>query len=66
MVVVKPIETPHKFGDRVYLGFENFTLCPIQTKLIDLHLLSRDEIEWLNDYHQTGESQYVNNVLIMF
>lgn len=34
-----------------FLEFETFTLYPIEKKSIDLHLLSNDEIQWLNDYH---------------
>ncbi|EGG03006.1 uncharacterized protein MELLADRAFT_75390 [Melampsora larici-populina 98AG31] len=52
VVVVKVVDTPHQFGGK-YFGFENFTLCPIQTKLVDLKLLDRHEVKWLNDYHHT-------------
>jgi Xaa-Pro aminopeptidase len=33
------------------LGFETLTLAPLHTPLIDLALLSDDEIEWINAYH---------------
>jgi Xaa-Pro aminopeptidase len=36
-----------------YLGFETLTLCPIDTRCLDLALLRADEIAWLNDYHAT-------------
>lgn len=39
------------FGD--YLKFETITLCPICKKGILKELLTEDEIEWLNEYHQT-------------
>jgi Xaa-Pro aminopeptidase len=39
------------FGE--FLEFETLTLCPIDTRCIDLALLREDEIEWLNDYHVT-------------
>jgi Xaa-Pro aminopeptidase len=32
-------------------GFETLTLAPIDRRLIDLALLSRAELDWLNDYH---------------
>lgn len=35
-----------------FLAFEAITLFPIETKLIDLSLMSRTDIEWLNQYHQ--------------
>lgn len=38
------------FGN--YLKFETITLCPICKKGIIKELLSEEEINWLNDYHQ--------------
>jgi Xaa-Pro aminopeptidase len=38
-----------EFGD--FLRFETLTLCPIDTRCIDLSLLREDERAWLNDYH---------------
>ena len=35
------------------LGFEPLTLVPFDKRLIDKSLLSSDEINWLNNYHQT-------------
>ena len=35
-----------------FLGFETLTLCPIDTSLIKVDLLSVKERKWLNDYHQ--------------
>ncbi|WP_321882206.1 aminopeptidase P family protein [Paraburkholderia bannensis] len=40
-----------EFGD--FLKFETLTLCPIDTRCIDLALLREDERAWLNAYHQT-------------
>ncbi|WCR05292.1 aminopeptidase P family protein [Paracoccus saliphilus] len=37
--------------NRDMLGFETLTLCPIDTRPIDLSALSRDEAEWLDAYH---------------
>ncbi len=31
--------------------FEALTLAPIDRRLVDLALMSGDEIGWLNDYH---------------
>lgn len=36
---------------RQMLGFETLTLCPIETRALDLAALSRDEIAWLDHYH---------------
>ena len=38
-----------------YLQFANLTLIPIDKRLINKYLLSEDEINWLNDYHQRVE-----------
>lgn len=40
-----------EFGE--YLRFETLTLCPIDTRCLDLSLLRPDEVKWLNDYHAT-------------
>jgi Xaa-Pro aminopeptidase len=34
-----------------YLAFETLTLCPIDTRCIDLGLMRDDELAWLNQYH---------------
>lgn len=39
----------HGFGD--FLQFETLTLCPIDTRLIELALLTEAERSWLNQYH---------------
>lgn len=36
-----------------YLGFETLTLYPYDINLIDIEILSKDEIEWVNNYHKT-------------
>ena len=38
-----------EYGD--YLAFETLSLCPIDTRCIDLGLMRADEIAWLNQYH---------------
>ena len=35
-----------------YLKFKNLTLVPIDNKAINKYLLTTEEIEWLNNYHQ--------------
>ncbi|CAI9764296.1 unnamed protein product [Fraxinus pennsylvanica] len=56
LLFVKEIDTPNRFGGIGYMGFEKLTFVPIQTKMVDLSLLSTAEIDWLNDYHhQTWE-----------
>lgn len=38
-------------GDRPMLGFETLTFCPIDRRLILSHLLTREELLWLDAYH---------------
>ena len=40
----------NEFG--CWLGFEPLTLCPFDTSALDLDLLDRAEIEWLDSYHE--------------
>lgn len=51
LILNVPHDTPEQgqFGDM--LRFETLTLCPIDTRCIDLSLMRSDEIDWLNDYH---------------
>ena len=42
---------PSKGDDRDQLSFETLTWVPIDRRLIDTELLSRDERDWLNAYH---------------
>lgn len=51
-MIVKEASTPNNFGNRGYLGFEHITLVPIQTKLIDTTILTKEELEWINSYHK--------------
>jgi Xaa-Pro aminopeptidase len=47
VLAVPAMET--EFGE--FLKFETLTLCPIDTRCIELSLLTEGEKEWLNDYH---------------
>jgi Xaa-Pro aminopeptidase len=38
-------------GDRPMHAFETLTLCPIDRRLIDTRLLTREELDWLDTYH---------------
>ena len=52
VLVVKDASTKHKFGNKQFLDFETITLCPFQTKCIDISLLTEPQIKWLNAYHK--------------
>ncbi|XP_038719152.1 aminopeptidase P1-like [Tripterygium wilfordii] len=51
VLVVKGADTKFNFGDKGYLTFEHITWAPYQKKLIDLLLLTPEEINWVNTYH---------------
>ena len=43
---------PSEEGGRHYLRFEDLTVCPIDTRLIDPNLLDKEERKWLDAYHR--------------
>ncbi len=48
------LTVPYKETDfGKFLQFETLTLCPIDTRPIDLTMLNDEEKQWLNDYHRT-------------
>ena len=49
---MKQVDTPNNFNGVPYYGFEQLTMVPIQTRMIKLDMMTNDEIEWLNAYHQ--------------
>ena len=44
-----------EFGE--FLAFETLTLCPIDTRLLELSLLDASEIAWLDAYHATVQER---------
>jgi Xaa-Pro aminopeptidase len=42
--------TETEFGK--FLQFVNLTLCPIDTRAIKVSMLTQDELNWFNEYHQ--------------
>ena len=51
LVWVSKAETDKEFGDKEYLRFNDLTLVPIQKKLMDAGMLTREEREWVDAYH---------------
>ncbi len=49
-------------GDRPMLGFETLTLAPIERRLINRHLLTKDEVIWIDAYHARVRDE-VGNLL---
>ncbi|KAF2718313.1 putative Xaa-pro aminopeptidase P [Polychaeton citri CBS 116435] len=52
IVMVKEVQTKHKFGDKPFLGFEHVTMTPLCRKLVDVELLSKEEKGWIDSYHK--------------
>jgi Xaa-Pro aminopeptidase len=50
LVAVKP--AADTADGEEFLEFETLTLCPIDTSLIEIHLLTDEERRWLNAYHE--------------
>ncbi len=62
MLVIKA-DTKYRYSSAVdFLKFEPLTLVPIQKEFIDVSLLSIDELNWLNEYHQRC-AQIIGNEL---
>lgn len=40
-------QTKHQFNGNIWLSFERLTCVPIQTKMVKVSMLSREEKEWL-------------------
>ncbi len=49
LIAVKKV---HETEWGTFLGFDTITMCPIDTKPIVKELLTKDEINWLNNYHK--------------
>jgi Xaa-Pro aminopeptidase len=50
ILVTQPADIPG--GDRPMMGFSTLTLAPIDRRLIDPALLTREEIDWIDSYHR--------------
>ncbi|SEN08638.1 Xaa-Pro aminopeptidase [Pseudomonas sp. ok272] len=48
-LVLNCVAGSSEFGE--FLKFETLTLCPIDTRCLDVSLLSEDERQWFNGYH---------------
>jgi len=59
-LVLTRVEENGEFGE--FLGFETLTLCPIDTRCIDLSLMRGDEVAWLNDYHRSVRARLLPRV----
>ena len=51
LILVTPAETPPG-GDIAVHGFETLTLVPFDKRLLRTELLTREELRWLDEYHE--------------
>ena len=51
VMITQKAETPNAFGGTTFLGFETITAVPIQSKLINVALLTAAERQWGDRYH---------------
>lgn len=51
-VLVKVAKTKYHFDGVDYLEFEPVTFLPFQRNLIDVSLLSKSQVDWLNEYYE--------------
>ncbi|XP_067904067.1 xaa-Pro aminopeptidase 2 [Heterodontus francisci] len=52
VAMVVKAETKHMFGGVSYLTFEHVSLVPYERKLIDLSIMNKQQIDWLNNYYE--------------
>jgi len=50
--IVEIVRADTKYGEEKFCAFRDVTLVPIQAKLIELSLLTAQELAWLNAYHE--------------
>ncbi|EAL62111.1 peptidase M24 family protein [Dictyostelium discoideum AX4] len=50
VMIVAPVTT--QFNNGKFIGFDNITLVPYERKLINLEMLTKDEINFINDYYK--------------
>lgn len=59
--LVKEVDTRRQFGGQ-WLGFERITQIPIDTRLIDWKLLSKDESRWLRQHNRSCAKTVLSQV----
>eukprot|EP00899_Mesostigma_viride_P027847 jgi/Mesvir1/8247/Mv12523-RA.1 len=51
VLVVKETQLANNFNKAGWMGFEHIAFAPMQVKLMDLSLLTKKEMDWVDDYH---------------
>ena len=62
LVLNVPASTPEGATFDEFLEFETLTLCPIDTRCIEMSLMRADEVAWLNAYHATVRARLAPRV----
>merc|ERR1712129_599199 len=52
VMVVTKAKTKFQFGDKQFCSFRTVTMVPIDKELMDIKLLTTEEIAWLDAYHR--------------
>ncbi|XP_065649618.1 xaa-Pro aminopeptidase 1 isoform X2 [Hydra vulgaris] len=52
VLLVKDVQLEYNFQNKGFLGFQPVTMVPIQKKLLVPNMLTKEEISWLNNYHE--------------
>ncbi|XP_041051663.1 xaa-Pro aminopeptidase 2 isoform X2 [Carcharodon carcharias] len=52
IAMVVKAETKHTFGGIPYLTFEHVSLVPYERKLINVAIMNKPQIDWLNNYYE--------------
>lgn len=51
-MIVVAAETKHQFGGQKFCTFKTATMVPIDKQLLDVSIMTKEEIAWLDAYHQ--------------
>lgn len=51
ILVTVEASTPNNFMGKKYCKFDELTMCPIKTSLVNIDLLDEKELLWLNSYN---------------
>ena len=52
VMIVTPAKTKHQFDGKQFCTFKTATMVPIDKELLDTKIMTKDEIAWLDAYHQ--------------
>ncbi|MCX6113554.1 MAG: aminopeptidase family protein P [Proteobacteria bacterium] len=68
MAVEKDTKFTRTSTKDVFLKFKQLTMCPYEKELIDLDMMSKDEIKWIDEYHKSvfrNIKQYIKDAELL-